>query len=147
MPAEGRGQRLAAMALAGLAVVGVVAGFVVTGGPVQARKERRDAIRENDLMALAQQVICLAQDGDGPVPARIAASEGCPFTGRIADPFTGAAYRYEVIDARSWRLCAGFETPPDPATRWGPAMRDNAGCSVHRLPQPVGPHGVAEPGR
>lgn len=137
MQAEGRGQGLAAWALAALAAVGIVAGLFLTGGPMQARKERRDATREGDLMAMAQQVQCLAQQGGGGLPAQVAASEACPFSGRLADPFTGAAYRYEAIDARSWRLCAVFETPPDRATRWGPPFRDAAGCSTHHLPPPV----------
>ncbi len=137
MSAEGRGQGWASLALAALAAAAVAAGLSLTGGPMQARKERRDAMRAGDLMEISRQVECLAQQADGALPGRIAASETCPFTGRTADPFTGAAYTYEVIDARNWRLCAVFETPPDPAPRWGPPARDEAGCSVHHLPQPV----------
>lgn len=145
MPAEGRGQGWASLALAGLAALAVVAGLMLTGGPMQARKERRDATREGDLIAMGQQVQCLAQDGAGALPGEVAATEACPFTGRLADPFTGAAYRYEVIDERSWRFCAVFETPPDPASPFGPDMRDAAGCSVQHLPPPLELRGAPPP--
>lgn len=135
MPREGQGW--ASLALAALAAAGVVAGLALTGGPMEARKERRDSMRAGDLMAMARQVECLAQQGDGALPAEVAASESCPFTGRLSDPFTGAAYRYEVIDDRSWRLCTVFETPAEPQSRHGPAARDDAGCGVHHLPPPV----------
>lgn len=145
MSADGGGKRLASLGLAALAAAAVLAGLALTGGPMEARRERRDAAREGDLMALARQVECLAQQDDGALPPQVAASEACPFTGRLADPFTGMAYRYEAIDDRSWRLCAAFETPPDPDTRWGPAIRDEAGCTTHHLPPPVELRGAPPP--
>lgn len=138
MPLRARGgQGWASLALAGLAAATVVAGLVLTGGPMQARKERRDATRESDLLALARQVECLAHAAEGRLPDGLAATATCPFSGRFADPFSGAAYGYEVLDARSWRLCAVFETSPGQGFPHVPPARDEAGCSVHHLPPPV----------
>lgn len=133
MRADGRGKGFASMGLAGLALAAVIAGLVLTGGPVQARKERRDETRSDDLMAIARQVECLA-DTFGALPTEVSATEVCPFTGRLADPFTGAAYSYTPLNTRSWRLCAVFETPPEPPSPYGDPPRDAAGCSVHHLP-------------
>lgn len=149
MRADGRGKGFASMGLAGLALAAVIAGLVLTGGPVQARKERRDETRSDDLMAIARQVECLA-DTSGALPAEVSATEVCPFTGRMADPFTGAAYSYTPLDTRNWRLCAVFETPPtEPRLPMGYPPRDAVGCSVHHLPgdaaSPVPDAGHAAP--
>lgn len=137
MPAERRGKGLASLGLGLLAGAAVIGGLLVTGGPLQARKERRDETRLGDLMAMAGQVECLSEQGAGTLPRAVTATEACPFTGRLADPFDGAAYRYEPIDARSWRLCAVFETPPEPASRYSEAVRSADGCTVRHLPRPV----------
>lgn len=137
MAADWRGRTIASLGLAGLASVLIIAALLVAGGPVQARKERRDDTRARDVMALAHQVGCLAEEGDGMLPASVDATEVCPFTGRLADPFTGAAYRYQPIDARSWRICAEFETPPEVLSGPDAALRDPAGCTIHHLDPPV----------
>jgi|GEM_PF-211511 len=120
---------VAALAILGAAAIG--AGLALTGGPAQGRAERRDAVRESDLHWLDQHVTCRAQ-AEGRLPGDLAGTAACPLTVRIADPFTAAPYRYEVIGARAWRLCADFNTPPPADMSYG--MRDAAGCFTGNLP-------------
>lgn len=126
----------AAFAIALLAAVAVIAGLALTGGPGQARKERRDRERESDLSALARLVVCLARENGDRLPAALAITPQCDWQVRLADPFTGDAYRYEVTGPRSYRLCAGFELPPRRPS--GPAARDATGCSARSF-IPAGP--------
>ncbi|WP_347267824.1 hypothetical protein [Paracoccus sp. (in: a-proteobacteria)] len=125
-----RGWATAAIGL--LAAAAVVAGLVLTGGPGQARKERRDRQRESDLASLAGMVDCLARENGGRPPAAIAATPACDWQVPLQDAFTGAAYVYEVTGPRSYRLCATFDLPPA-----GPPMRgsrDAQGCISHEVP-------------
>lgn len=137
MQAERGGKHVASVGLGLLSVATVVGGLLVTGGPLQARKERRDETRLADLMAMSRQVECLSEQGDGQLPRDVRATDACPFTGRLADPFDGHAYRYEPIDSRSWRLCAVFETPAEAASRYGEASIMADGCTVQHLPPRV----------
>ncbi|SIR05136.1 hypothetical protein SAMN05421641_12235 [Paracoccus thiocyanatus] len=124
----------AAIALALLAVAAVIAGLAATGGPGQARKERRDRERESDLANLSRLVLCLARENGDRLPATLKTSAECDWQLRLADPFTGAPYRYEAMDARSYRLCADFELPQRPPIL---GDRDAAGC-IHRSFAPDG---------
>lgn len=116
----------ATMALVAVAAIAVGAGLALTGGPGQARMERRDQQRENDLGTLAGLVDCLAATNRGQLPDRLAATPQCDWKSALDDPYTGRPYRYERIGPRSYRLCADFETPP-PVAR-GPWGRDAEGC-------------------
>ena len=116
----------AAIAQAVIAAIVIGAGLALTGGPVEARKERRDRERESDLATLTGLVDCLAQENRGQLPDRLAPTSECDWQSDLADPFTGQPYRYERTGPRGYRLCAGFETPP-PDTR-GPWGRDHDGC-------------------
>lgn len=118
----------ATIAIALLAAAAVVAGLALTGGPGHARKERRDRERESDLANLGRLVVCLARENGDRLPETLATTPQCDWQVRLADPFTGAPYRYEVTGPRSYRLCAGFELPQPP--RSGPWDRDAAGCST-----------------
>lgn len=55
----------AAIALAVIAAIVIGAGLVLTGGPAEARKERRDRERDSDLTALTELVDCLARTKSG----------------------------------------------------------------------------------
>lgn len=115
----------ATAAIVALSVAAIVAGLALTGGPGTARKQNRDRDREQDLMALAAFVDCLATEAN-ELPARIEPTRQCDRRLRMADPQTGAAYRYRVVDPGHYRLCADFELPPErPDDPWG---RDAQGC-------------------
>lgn len=130
----------ATLALAIAAVVMIGAGLALTGGPGQARKERRDQDRESDLMALTGLVDCLALANRGQLPDRLVATAECDWHAALDDPFSGQPYRYERTGPRSYRLCAAFETPPtEPLAAWG---RDSEGC-ISRMHVPPGQSGAA----
>ena len=116
----------ATVALLTVAAIVIGAGLALTGGPGQARKERRDQQRADDLSTLAGLVECLAGTNRGQLPDRLAVTLQCDWQAALNDPYTGQPYRYEATGPRSYRLCADFETPP-PGTRrpWG---RDANGC-------------------
>lgn len=127
---------LPALLIAGLAVIVVVLALSITGGPGQGRMERRDETRLQDLQRIAAQVECLALAADGALPADPASTPLCPADVRVADPYTGAPYRYETLSADAFRLCAGFET--DLAIRMAGNQVNvdvEAGCLHFRLPE------------
>lgn len=115
-------------ALTALSLATLAAGIVATGGPGQGRAERRDETRQHDLSAIQSLLACKAQQagslGTEPTP-----TEACPMTPRLADPFTNAPYRIEIVPPDSIRLCAGFELPTE-AQDYGP---DASGCIVQRI--------------
>ncbi|MRX51939.1 hypothetical protein GI374_16235 [Paracoccus sp. S-4012] len=136
MRGEAKGWATGAITI--LSVLAVGGGLALSGGPMQGRKERRDEARQADLQRLANLVQCRAAEAEGALPPDLANSAVCPEEVRRADPFTGEAYRYEMVDARSFRLCAGFELPLDRGSVWGPAEIDaEARCLVWHLPPEV----------
>ncbi len=145
MPADRiRTQKGATIAIAALALLAVVGGLMLAGGPGRGRAERHDAIRVDDLQQLSGHVACLSTR-DGRMPADLAETAACPGPIRLADPFTGAPYRIEPLEARKFRICAGFELPPDPAPRrWSGQGRDGD-CMVFDLPRPDDPAQATEP--
>ncbi|HWL57555.1 MAG TPA: hypothetical protein VNQ78_12915 [Paracoccus sp. (in: a-proteobacteria)] len=113
------------IAIGAVSAVAIVLGLLVAGGPGHARKQKRDAQREQDLVAMASWVDCLARQS-GSLPAVLAPAEQCPWTERLADPYSQEPYRYSVTGPHSYSLCANFELPPQrPADRW---RRNAEGC-------------------
>lgn len=106
-----RMKTFAMAAIAALAALLVVTALIVTGGPLQARKEHRDQIRRSDLSAISRSAQCQANTEKSGPPAVLTAYPGCGELPRLQDPFTGADYDYQVLDATTLRLCAGFELP------------------------------------
>jgi hypothetical protein len=106
-----RADRLAQVALAALVAGLVVFGLLTVGGPGKGRMEKRDATRLSDLSDLNFYVRCVANTQGKSLPASLAPVETCQRELRLADPFTGAPYRYERVSATAYRLCAGFEDP------------------------------------
>ncbi|MCC5988913.1 MAG: hypothetical protein JJT95_14630 [Pararhodobacter sp.] len=98
--------RFASLALIGLAVVMIALGVWTVGGPEQARAERRDQQRMNDLSSLAHHLACLHRQGLEP-DGRAAA---CPEAARRTDPLTGEPYRVDEVSEEFVRVCARFET-------------------------------------
>lgn len=119
-------RRWAVWALTALSLAVLAAGLVASGGPAQGRAEKRDRIRDNDLSAIRSLLDCKAQQA-GQVVTDPTPTEACPMTPRLADPFTGAPYRIELVAPDSIRLCAGFELPTEPS------RRDEAGCTVQQI--------------
>lgn len=138
-----QGQGWASWAIAALAAAAVVAGLAIAGGPVQARKERRDDARAADLSRLSSHISCLVGDsGPRELPADLSATEGCPGPVPLTDSRSGEPYRIEPLADGKYRLCAAFELPPaDPPYRWGGERRDGD-CLIYTLParpQPAPP--------
>lgn len=121
------------IAIGAVCALAVVAGLFLVGGPGHARKQKRDAQREQDLVAMASWIDCLAQ-GRGGLPSAPAPLEQCPWDQRIADPYSQRAYRYEVTGPQTFRICAEFELPPQrPVDRWG---RNPDGCVIREFRPP-----------
>ncbi|MBK4215367.1 hypothetical protein JJJ17_05450 [Paracoccus caeni] len=108
----------------------LVAGLIATGGPAQGRAEKRDQVRTGDLSALYQLLLCKAREtgslGTDPTP-----TEACPMTPRLADPFTAAPYRVELVDAQNLRLCADFEIGVNKQADY--FTHDADGCLIERV--------------
>lgn len=127
-------QGWASWAIAALAAGAVIAGIAVAGGPAQARKERRDDARIEDLRRLASHVVCLAADSDSrQIPADLSPTPGCPGPVPLTDSRTGEPYRVEPLEAGKFRLCAPFELPPTNQPPWAASPRDGD-CIVEELP-------------
>lgn len=124
---------LAAWSIGLLALLIVIAGFYVTGGPSDARKERRDNQRQRDLHDMAQLIECLAQENGNRLPETVQPTQTCESRGPLTDPQTGKPYRYEVLGPRSYRICANHEAP---ARRTGAARED---CVIRRHALPSMP--------
>ncbi len=124
----------AAATIAVCAVLAVIAGLVIGGGPMQARMEKRDLDRLSDLRQISAHIACLAE-GLGRLPDTPAPAPYCPEPPPLADPYTGAAYRYERIDGRHWRVCATFElTQPDRLPDYPGDFDARSGCVLGSLP-------------
>ena len=129
-------QGWASLAIAGLALVLVIAGLALGGGPSQARKERRDSARLDDLNRLALHVECLSREGNSRVmPAALTETEACPGPLPLTDTATGAAYRFERVDDVHYRLCADFELPPQAIpNRYRFGRERDGDCIARELP-------------
>ena len=100
----------APLLIGGLVAAAIVAGLMVTGGPIAARAEKRDMARLADLRELQSFVTC-RYDLDDALPDTLATDERCADTLPMTDPVTDAPYVYEKTSATSYRLCATFERP------------------------------------
>lgn len=124
--------RIASIALIGMAGAAIVLALWAVGGPGQARAERRDQTRMNDLHSLGQHLACLHRQGLGQDER----SPLCPEAARRADPLTGQPYRIAMIADDGVRVCAAFET--DAIGAWWSGRDDfdrDSGCLVVRLPE------------
>jgi hypothetical protein len=126
--------------LIGLLVAAAVAfGLAATGGPKAGRMEKRDETRLGDLHRVGDYVLCLADHDDRTLPADLTPDPICiDVQGRVrlADPFTGAPYRYERLDPSTFRICASFERyAGTEGTRYRSAGFDpGTGCLTRALP-------------
>ncbi|MBA4491444.1 hypothetical protein [Paracoccus sp. S1E-3] len=122
----------ATLAIALCAALAVLAGLVVSGGPVRSRKEGRDDDRLRDLRQISANIRCQAEES-GRVPDAPQMTDLCPSPFVLQNPETGETYRYSRVDDRHWRLCAAFELP-DRIRLGGEAQFDaRNGCLLDRL--------------
>lgn len=95
---------------AGIAVVAsVIAAVAVMGTPGAQRRMRQDERRIRDLDRIVDLARIEARE-HGRLPASIDVLAKRPGRLAVRDPFTRAPYEYRVIDARSFQVCATFET-------------------------------------
>lgn len=94
-----------------LVLITIVAGFFIVGTPAQARLQRLDVDKVNDLQNIQSQVISYWQSKRS-LPATLGdVSNPVSGYGSIpVDPQTNAPYEYKVTGALSFELCATFNT-------------------------------------
>ena len=130
-------QGWAGWGIAALAAILIAGGLALGGGPVQARKERRDDARVDDIQRIAGHITCLVGDsGAQRVPDDLAPTPECPGPVPLVDIRGGEPYRIEQLDDGKYRICAAFELPPEAYDRWYLRLRDG-NCILQQLPQPV----------
>ncbi|HRN63041.1 MAG TPA: hypothetical protein PK743_09295 [Luteimonas sp.] len=97
--------------LAAVAVAATVAAAVaVIGLPDEQRIAQLDARRVQDLQRIEAAIDGYARQRDALPGTLDELPGGTDRLLALADPDTGAAYGYEVVDARRYRLCADFST-------------------------------------
>lgn len=106
-----------AVGVAVVVVLSLAAGFWSIGGPGQARRDRVDGLRLQDLTDIAQALQCNRQDGgSGPLPESLTLDSltgHCPgwsnLTGEVlVDPLTAVPYAYHRLGETRFEICAGF---------------------------------------
>jgi len=100
-----------------IVIAAIVAGLFVIDGPGEARLERLDAARVEDLRRIEQEVANVWRRTDALPPSldSLRATNRLPADG-VVDPTTGAPYDYRVLSDSTYELCATFDrasdTPP-----------------------------------
>ncbi len=147
-----------AAAGAALAAAAIIAGFIITGGPGDARDQRLDGLTVDDLHKVFNVVQC-AYNGSGVAPATIDAAMKAQ--GRIAKdeplqscdlgiephdiavssgrtPSNPGDLSYEATGKDTVTFCANFRRPGDGQhyTEYGPRRP----TSIFRDPHPAGVH-------
>jgi len=94
-----------------LAIITVVAGFLVIGTPSETRGYKLDQQRVYDLENIQSQVVSYWQE-QRKLPAGLAALND-PLSNMIVpmDPETGSQYEYATTSPLSFSLCATFDQP------------------------------------
>lgn len=94
-----------------VAVAAVAAGLYIAGAPSDARLMRLDGQRVRDLQRLARAVDAY-RVATGSLPSSLADTVKSERAQRLpVDPESGESYRYEVVSADAYRLCAQFARP------------------------------------
>jgi hypothetical protein len=92
-------------------VVAVLAGLYLSGSPGEQRLLRLDERRVSDMLQLSYD-ISRYWEQSGRLPPELAALvDGQRLRRLPTDPQTELAYRYEIADMDSYRLCAEFSRP------------------------------------
>jgi hypothetical protein len=138
-PRRNKAARPLAIGLIVLATFAVGAAIFVVGTPMQQRKERIDERRAEALRSLSREVLSYADDHDATLPPSLDALQRPGLRLALNDPETGAPYRYGVVDARTFELCADFKTDSAlsaaehrPDTDWAHGVGPT--CFTRKLP-------------
>jgi len=100
---------LIAWLLAAVVVAAIVIGVILLDSPAQERLNRLDDRRVSDLRELSFAVDAY-WTREGVLPASLEElSTQEQIVRELADPATGEAYEYRVVDEDSYELCAVFE--------------------------------------
>lgn len=103
---------ISSVMIGALVLIAIALGLSVAGGPKAGRLEKEDKVRAEDIARLAGKYVpCLAEEAGRHLPERLFEDDVCfnSLTGiRLADPHSGAPYRYERISDTRFRLCASF---------------------------------------
>lgn len=91
-----------------IALIVIVSGFFFIESPLVQRQRSQDDVRIRNLTDIQNVINNYALNNDGKLPASLA--ELTLVEGTANDPITKEPYRYEVVDAKKYRLCATFET-------------------------------------
>ncbi len=128
--------RVAILGFAGAIVVGaIVAGLVIVGSPTEARLRRLDERRVRDLVGITH-ALNQFWTSRGRLPASLNELVESPGTDvDTVDPVTGEPYRYEVVDGKTYDLCADFQRDSD-GMDFGRFWSHGAGRRCFRL-EPV----------
>jgi CRISPR/Cas system-associated exonuclease Cas4 (RecB family) len=92
-----------------LVVAAVVAtAIVVLGSPAEQRMIRLDQRRVSDLVALGNAINMYVENHE-KLPPDLAAAATAPYARvKLTDPETAAPYEYQLVDEKSYKLCAVF---------------------------------------
>lgn len=149
-----------AMAGAGIAIAAVIAGFILVGGPGDARERRLDEIAMNRITRVISTVQCAynatgaiptsledagaarftsTQPSDPPIPCDSSRGDASISTGE--QPAAPGYVTYRAVDATHIRVCGNFRRPKS-ATDAQDAYRDSLWATYPQLNEarPAGVH-------
>ncbi|MBH41654.1 MAG: hypothetical protein CL685_02990 [Candidatus Magasanikbacteria bacterium] len=90
-----------------ICIIAAVSGIYLAGSPSQARAERYDEQRIDDMTYLYNRIIDFYEEHDQTLPDSLSDTAYFQDT---TDPETGKEYRYTVIDKKTYSICAHFST-------------------------------------
>lgn len=126
---RGQGRRAVrgfGIGVGGAVLLALAAGFWSIGGPGQARRDRVDMQRLEELSEIAQALTCTRNDGHpAPLPETLTPDSltgYCPGWAQLTrdsfvDPLTGAPYAYRRLSESRFEICAGFHDATRAAAR------------------------------
>lgn len=120
-------RNIASWGILALVAAAILGGFFIAGGPQQGRMEMRDQARRSELIELRDHIGCMTRD-TGALPSEITKTPACPGDFSLNDPFTDDPYQYEILDNKTYRLCARMELENTMPRYGGPEFVD--GCLI-----------------